>query len=57
MNQNGPFWSILVHLGPPIVLWPVLSFALAMLIVDFVGVVRGFRGPKKSNVHENATYV
>ena len=26
------------------------SFALAMLIVNFVGVVRGFRGPKKKNI-------
>ena len=24
MDQNGPFWSILVHLGPPTVLWPFL---------------------------------
>ena len=30
MDQNGPFWSILfilVHLGPPTVLWPFLSKA------------------------------
>ena len=26
MDQNGPFWSIEVHLGPPTVLWPFLIF-------------------------------
>ena len=28
MDQNGPFWpeeAILVHLGPPTVLWPSLN--------------------------------
>ena len=25
-DQNGPKWSILAHLGPPTVLWPLLIF-------------------------------
>ena len=48
MDQNGPFWhilvhfrSILLHLGPPTVLWPLLSKGVLGVQNGFVVLQKG----------------
>ena len=50
-SSGGIFWGVVCELSEPKKKGKIRttpSFALAMLIANFVGVVRGFRGPKIS---------